>query len=150
MFPKCVFKYVSNCITIVWEGLVSQQAAKSGRQNGRREERKGFWGCGNGMTEWSKSQNGQNLRDHCIQLTMSEELSWTVTSWQTSESNNNPWLFLSILYKNVLQMFLYSRTPTWNYSWLKHEILPFTEILAVTTWFCFSLSTISSYSEYIT
>lgn len=39
MFPKYVFKYVSNCITIVWEGLISQQAAKPRRQNGRGKER---------------------------------------------------------------------------------------------------------------
>jgi len=37
MFPKCVFKYIPNCITIVWEGLLSQQPTKPRRQNGRRE-----------------------------------------------------------------------------------------------------------------
>lgn len=47
-------------------------------------------------------------------------------------------------------MFLYPKTPTSNYRWLEHKILPFTEILAETAWFCFSLSTISSYTEYIT
>lgn len=44
MFPKCVFKYVSNCITIVWEGLISQQGPKHGRQNGRGKGRAlGAW-----------------------------------------------------------------------------------------------------------
>lgn len=88
MFPTCVFKYVSNCITVVWEGLVSQQAAKPRRQNARREERKGLWEA----RKWDDrmESNGQNLRDHCIQSTMSEELSRTVTSWQTSDSISNP------------------------------------------------------------
>jgi len=105
MFPKCVFKYIPNCITIVWvmwESLTSQQATKPRRQNGRRERKRSRWGHGKGMREWSKSQNTPNVRDHRIQLTLPEGLSWTVTYLKHPGRPQTPppihdWLFPSYI-----------------------------------------------------
>lgn len=103
----------------------TQKAEWKEREEERRVE-EGGWG-GKGMREWSKKQTKSEGPLHTINNGWRIVLDRNIleASWQTSDSIINPWLLFSLLYKNVLQMFLYSSTPTWNCSWLKHEILPF-------------------------
>lgn len=120
-----------------------------GREGGR-----GGGEHGKEMREWSKSQNRPNLRDHCIQLTMSEELSWTGTYLKHPGRPQTPslicdWFFPSYI-KTCCKCFftqehLLEIAAGWNMKFYLSQ-----EILAGTTLFFFSFSTISNYSEHIT